>query len=154
MFILYVLECMFLMFLQVDNSGPVTLISTKEPMTAKDVMVGYFGWVILISLIFGILLLIKYLRNRRLLKERRKERTEKGYHQRLHVFTKKGIKEGFILFGMAAIVLVVGIIISIFASDGSVAQFIGVIMLYGGIITTTASILVPLFKYLWRKLDI
>ena len=156
MFILYVFECMFLLFLEGGSPGGsgLTLITTKQSMTLNDVMVGYWGWVVLALLVFGILLFLKYLRNRDMLKKYKKEYEEKGRTYKRKVFTKEDIKTGVILFVVSLVVLIIGILISIFAKDGSTFYFIGVIVLDIGIITTTTSVLAPLFKYLWRKFDV
>ena len=156
MSILYVFECMLLLFLESGSPGSsgLTLTTTKQPMTLNDFMVGYWGWVILALLIFGILLLIKYLRNRDTLKKYKKEYEEKGRTYKRKVFTQEGIKTGFILFGISLVVLIIGILISKLAKDDSTLYFIGVLVLDIGIITTTAAAFIPLFKYLWRKLDV
>lgn len=156
MFILYVFECMFLLFLEAGSPGGsgLTMTTTKQLMTINDVMVGYWGWVILALLIFGILLLIKYLRNRDTLKKYQKECEEKGRVYKRKVFTPESIKTGFILFGISLFALIIGVLISKLAKDGSPFYFIGVIVLDIGIITTTTSVLAPIFKYFWRKLDV
>lgn len=154
MFILYILECMLMFVVGGYSPQEEILKSTGQPITENDILAGSLGWSILISLMLGILLLNKYLRNRWRLKKRRKERIEKGYPQRPQIFTEKSIKFWFIIFLISLLVLVAGIIISIFASDGSSVQFIGALMRQTGTLTTIFLIIIPLFKYLWRKLDV
>ncbi len=158
MFILYVLECMLLLFLEGGSPGgsasAMTLVTTKQPMTISDVVVGYFGWVVLAILIFGILLLIKYLQNRDTIKKYKRECEEKGSTYRRKVFTAEDIKSWAILFGISLFVLVIGIVFCALAKDGTTFSYISQLIFDIGLMITTSGILIPIFRYLWRKLDV
>lgn len=152
MFILYILECMLLILLESNSAGAGSvLISTQEPMSINDVVVGYVGWVILAVLIFGAILFIKYLKNRTKLKKKREE--QKNNNKKERVFTKKDIKGWLFLFGISLLVLVIGIILSLFAGN-ELVKIVGTGLRGIGFIITANSVLIPLFKYLWRRLDV
>lgn len=69
MFILYILECMLMFVVGGYSPQEEILKSTGQPITENDILAGSLGWSILISLMLGILLLNKYLRNRWRLKK-------------------------------------------------------------------------------------
>lgn len=152
MFMIYILECMLLIFLEANSSSTsLVLTTTKEPMTTKDFFVGFSGWIILFVLILGVAIIIKYFHNRIRLKEKWKK--QKANNIKEVVFTKKDIKQWAILFGISLFVLAVGIIVCLCVDD-DIAKNIGIVMRDIGLIATTGSVLIPLFKYLWRKLNV
>lgn len=153
MFILYVLECMLMIFVEgnAGTGGELILISTKQPMTTEDFYAGFIGWVVLAALIIGTILLIRYLKHRTRLKE--KWERQKANNVKERVFTKKELKGWLIVFGCALVALGIGIPVSLFAG-GEIAVGTGIFLRDLGLILLTVSVLAPLFRYGWRKLSV
>lgn len=145
MFILYVLECMLFFFVFGLSDEELLLITTGSPMNISDFLVGLAGWMVLSAIVFGVIISVKYLRNRNELKKR----------WRINGFTGK--KDFFKCLIISLCFGVVGLGIGLplyflFTSEmvkivGSIIAFIGGVCMIGGALGT-------LYSFIWKNFSV
>ncbi len=144
-FFLYLLECTLRIPVGATSS---TMLTTGEMMTSNDVSVGCICFLILLSLVWEVIFFKKYWRNKERLKS--KWEYEKTTGKKKKVFTEKELRTGYISLGVSLLILIIGIVLFLIEPEGLIGVWARII---GGM-ATYVSIMVPLWGYVWRKLEV
>ncbi len=144
-FFLYLLECTLRILVGAASS---TMLTTGEMMTSNDVLVWCICVLILQFLVCEVIVFKKYWRNKERLKS--KWEYEKTTGKKKKVFTEKERRTSYISLGVSLLILIIGIVLFLIEPEGLIGQEAR----FTGGMATYVSIMVPLWSYVWRKLEV
>lgn len=147
MFLIYIFECMIKMFFCIPSAGKIVVLKTTgKEMTVLDFLTGYLGWLVIVLAVFGIIILIKYLRNREKLQQKWKSKKYKNNNP----IKVKLIKICAVDFGIGVILFSGGFIAGLFGNS-DIVNLVKQCLIFVGMLFMTISVTHLLFAWLWYK---
>lgn len=143
----YIVRCMFLFVIGLITGD----YGSKGGFKVMDINIGIAAWTVLILFVLGVFFLIYYLVNRRYLKDLKKMRIEDG-EKKQPIFSKVEYKTFLTLIFVGLTLISIGLILVLCGNES--AFLCGEWFIFVGNPMFSFGLIVFIFKYFWRKLEI